>query len=238
MMVMSELKFRELIDKLYSDAKDIILLDTCSLLDIIRVPKRYNLEPLIAGKQIIANCNNNFNVVLPSLITSEWRDNVANVCDETQRELRNINGNMNFMSDVFQNIGLESFNILDITRFDIEIELKKIAEKIIENSLILDINDTDDLEQIKLKALKRVINKVPPSRQGKDSTKDCIVYEECIAIGEALRSIGFNKKMVFISSNTNEYNNDLIKVELQSYQINYTSTLNWGVHEILKDLVT
>lgn len=234
MMEMNEFKFEELVDRLLSDEKDIILLDTCSLLDIIRVPKRYKIDPLIAAKRLLNN--NNLNIVLPSLITGEWSDNVANVCDETQKEIRNISGNINFISEVVQHIGLETFNILDITKYDIEIALMDLAEKIIGNSLILDINDSSNLERIKLKALKRVIDKVPPSRQGKDSTKDCIVYEECLTIGEELKNMGFSKKIIFVSSNTNEYDNDVIKTELKSYNIVYTSTLNWGVHEILKDI--
>ncbi|MGD6777716.1 PIN domain-containing protein [Sutcliffiella horikoshii] len=231
---MNEYKFGELIDSLYSDSKGIILLDTCSLLDIIRVPKRQNINILIAGNQIIENTNHNFNVVLPSLIPSEWKDNVANVCDETQKELKKINSNMSFISTVFQSIGLESFNIFDVTQHDIEIRLKQLAETIIQNSWVLDSKDSE-VEKIGLKALKRVIDKIPPSKQGKDSTKDCIVYEECLTIGESLRNIGFDKKIIFISSNTSEYDNDFIKNELQSHQINYASSLNWGVHEILKD---
>lgn len=55
------------------------------------------------------------------------------------------------------------------------------------------------------KAFVRVNAGVAPAKRGKESSKDCLVYETYLEAVSALRAAGVKAPIVFLSSNTNEY---------------------------------
>jgi hypothetical protein len=71
---------------------------------------------------------------------------------------------------------------------------------------------TDVLE----KAIARMNGNIAPARRGKDSSKDCIVFETYLKFANMLRAAGLNAPIVFLSSNTREYLTDsnVLKIEI------------------------
>jgi hypothetical protein len=55
------------------------------------------------------------------------------------------------------------------------------------------------------KVLHRVVNAIAPSRKGKENAKDCYVIETYLEVANQLRKAGFNGKLVFGSSNKDDY---------------------------------
>jgi hypothetical protein len=55
------------------------------------------------------------------------------------------------------------------------------------------------------KAFQRVNANIAPAAQGKESSKDCLVFETYLEIWTALRAMGLAAPIVFLSSNTREY---------------------------------
>jgi len=55
------------------------------------------------------------------------------------------------------------------------------------------------------KAFARMNAGVAPARRGKDSSKDCLIYETYLEAVAALRGAGVAAPIVFLSSNTEEY---------------------------------
>jgi hypothetical protein len=53
--------------------------------------------------------------------------------------------------------------------------------------------------------MRRVVQAHAPSRKGKESAKDCLVVESYLEVAGELRSAGFIGRIVFASSNTDEY---------------------------------
>ena len=81
---------------------------------------------------------------------------------------------------------------------------------------------------------------IRPARSGRNNAKDCVIYEEVLHIAELLRSAKFDKRIVFASSNTQEYCDDnkspcqSIEAELDENNVIFTSSLNWAESEAKK----
>jgi hypothetical protein len=227
-MSMSKFDFDALIDKLYSEQKNILILDTCTLLDIVRVPIRQKIAVLDSAIEIKESIKNgNFNIVIPSLVPDEWRDNISNVCQEVNTIIRNIHKDLLFLTEVNEKLNLDKSDVPNLSNLNVELYLRDISNEILSNGLILAFN-----EKFRLLATERVIKNIPPSVKGKDSLKDCIIFEEVLAISEALKSKGFQKKIVFASSNTKEFDKGHIIKECESKGVVYVNSLNWGLNEV------
>jgi hypothetical protein len=225
---MQELNMDALISKLKADNVNVLILDTCCLLDIIRVPDRENLDVIESAYQLLEKKSlNKLNVVLPSLIRDEWNENVSNVCDYSSNIIKKNQKKIKVFKEIAEKLHIRTLQLQDFSLFGIEIKLKDLSSKVIDISLVLG----EDIAY-RTKAIERVVKVIPPSAKGKDSTKDCIIYEEALAIGEKLRLEGFTGKIVFASSNTNEYNKEFIADELNSRGMIYAMNLNFGVHEV------
>jgi beta-phosphoglucomutase-like phosphatase (HAD superfamily) len=59
--------------------------------------------------------------------------------------------------------------------------------------------------QIASRALGRLNQARTPARKGKDSMKDCVVIESYLDLVTALRNAGLSSRIVFVSSNTEDY---------------------------------
>ncbi|MBB3917712.1 hypothetical protein GGQ65_005031 [Rhizobium fabae] len=55
------------------------------------------------------------------------------------------------------------------------------------------------------RAFARMRGNRAPARRGKDSSKDCLIFETYLGAGRALREAGMTAPIVFLSSNTSEY---------------------------------
>ncbi|MDQ0246519.1 hypothetical protein J2S09_004123 [Bacillus fengqiuensis] len=224
---MNLLTLNSLISKLNRENKNVLILDTCCLLDIVRVPIRETIQPLQAALKIVNGINsNNFNIVLPSYIPMEWTDNISNVCDEVNKSIEKNQSKLTYLNGIV--IELQSpVTIPDFKSIGIETQLRSISKKVLDLGLTL-----QEDPEYHLKGFYRSASKRPPARKGKESLKDCVVFEETLAIGNNLRQLGFDKKVVFASSNTQEFDNEDIRAELGTYNIQYVNSLQWGLHEV------
>lgn len=227
---------RNTLEDLLDENKNIIILDTCILLDIVRVPLRNQISVFDSAINMLDeldNNTNNFNVVIPSLIEEEWFNNIDNVCDEVKINVKKGYEDLKTAKKIIEEFNLkDQLLIPNLQNYKIELLLKDISKK------ILNYGYTFETEKdIIMQAYERVRKSIPPSKPGKDSTKDCTIYEETLQIGKVMRRKGFNKKIVFASSNTNEYYKSrnlipLIDQELNEYNIDFVSTLNWGYSKV------
>ena len=94
--------------------------------------------------------------------------------------------------------------------------------------------DTTVLE----KAIARMNGNIAPARRGKDSSKDCIVFETYLSCAGMLRTEGLAAPIVFLSSNTSEYLTDskVLKVEIANdfapLKIDYASNMAMAKHQL------
>src|SRR3546814_3083156 len=78
---------------------------------------------------------------------------------------------------------------------------------------------------VKGRAFDRVLLKLPPSKQGKNSAEDCVIFETYLDVVGALRASGLQAAVVFLSSNKAEYQAPEISVELARLGTTYVPNM-------------
>ncbi|MEK4107021.1 PIN domain-containing protein [Paenibacillus sp. FSL R10-2791] len=217
-------KLDDLVDMIMGKEKSILFLDTCCVLDIIRVFIRGHVPNLHAAVEIIEAAIPEYYIVFPSLINKEYRDNIDLVIHEVKKQIKKSHEFSKAFFEVIDFMKLQKVVIPSFESYKIEELLLTISDNILQKGFML-INE--DLYAANV--LGRVVHNIPPSKQGKDSTKDCMIFEEILGLGDKLRSRGFDKSIVFASSNTQEYENESILSELNSRSIQYATSLHHGL---------
>ncbi len=236
---MKSLSYNRLVERLIEDDKNVLFLDTCCLLDIVRCLTRGNM-PVFESALNISNAiegdDLSFSIVLPSLVPEEWKDNIDTVVLEAERFIEEQFRALKNIKEVLAK--LNSDVVLNFGAFDkiqIEQKLRAISQRIMNSSYVCEKDNSVDAL-----VLSRVIDTRPPARKGKDSTKDCIIYEEVLHVSSRLKESGFRKRIIFASSNTKEYCDEnislhpIIKEELNERGIKFVSSLNWAESEAKK----
>lgn len=230
---MNKLSVISLVEKLIEEEKNILILDTCCILDVIRCIQRENLSVLKTTIDIINlfdKKKNKFLIVLPSLIDSEWSDNYMTVSSETKSFIEKCDTTHKNLIQSFEMVFPTQLNSICFSQYKFEKILSDFSEKLLALSFSI-----ESIEECKVNAINRVVQHIAPAAQGKDSTKDCIIFEETLFLGNLLRSSGFTKKIVFASSNTKEYFHDrkpinLIEIESKKSNIEIANSLNHGFY--------
>lgn len=229
------LSYDQLVETLIKDDKNVLILDTCCLLDIIRCLPREKMDVFDSALNIsnaIKEGTLNFSIVLPSSVPKEWNDNIGNVAQETEKFINKQFNSLRDIGKIVVEISPDmAFAFGAFNKLQIEQELGAISRRIMDSGYTCETKD-----EIELRAVKRVRNSIPPSSKGKDSTIDCIIYEEVLHISKLLRNVDFDKKIIFASSNTKEYYIDdslhpSIKEELDERKVEFVASLNWAESE-------
>ena len=225
----------KIVKEIISKDKNILILDTCCLLDVIRCIPRNNFDVLESAFKIVQGFNgktSDFIIILPSLVQNEWRENLEKVKLETEKFIRNHDKNNGIL---FRTLGLFLGDLALTVRFsenELEKKLANLSEEIILNSYCL-----ESIEECKINAANRVIGNISPAERGKDSTKDCIIFEEILYISDLLRKDRYLKKIIFATSNTKEYFldkslKDQIKKDIEKYDIEIVKSLSHGYNKV------
>ena len=118
-------------------------------------------------------------------------------------------------------------NFIKLGKLDISQELPKLVMNIDALAICIKSDQASNLA-----AIDRVAKNLPPSKKGQQS-KDCLIIEHIYSLSRRLRSDGFQGKMVFVSSNTNDYCHQgilhpEIKNEFDQLDIEFTTNLTWA----------
>ncbi len=214
----------------------VLFIDTCAILDILRVPMRQNINfsHLEGAKEIVdKQKQSKISTVITTTIETEYNEHLHNTEIELARHISDLASNNERLINSIESIGLSyEFNVKNIYKTELPTKLKEMAEEIIANSYIIEKDD----ECIK-KAFARVETYAAPSRRGKSESKDCVIIEHFLKIASELRQLGFQKKFVFITSNSSDYGkvsklNPPLDTEFQNLLIAYCNTFKWAISQI------
>lgn len=200
---MDRLNIEELSNLLLENNKDILILDTCCILDIVRCIQRDNLSILKTADDLIKKYElneNQFEILLPSIIEHEWSNNINEVKADTKKYIKSTTESYKSIVNCVKMLHATEFEYTDFQSYDVENLLESCSKKIIDFSFSL-----KTIEECKIKAYERAAKNIPPSKKGKNSIIDCTIFEEIIYISTLLREKGFAKRIIFASSNTKEY---------------------------------
>jgi len=181
----------------------IVLPDTCILLDILRSPRRESTDTRsVEAARAIAEAvkvAGRVGSVVASQVQVELGNNRGNVLQDAKDGLRKLQAELQRIDGWSIALGVNgqadvSHGMSAIT------QCEPILDDWAAHSLIAPT--TDALTGL---AYQRMMRRVTPARQGKDSFKDCLVVETYLAVSGELRAKGYNGIIVFASSNTAEF---------------------------------
>ena len=232
------LTLSEIKSKVLEHPVPILFPDTCSLLDLIRIPfrekdSRQAVRQLQAAQIIHENiAQKNVWVILPSLIKNEWHDNEPSTSEELGNHLTKIDRLNSIVIDI-----LEFFNnplpcTMKFADKNIEQMLRDISKSLLDKSIA--IQSDPECEK---KAYSRVIGNKPPATKG-GQLKDCTIIEHIFELTKLLDLEEFEKPRVFLSSNTNDYciNRTILKPELatefESCKLSFSNSWEWANNQL------
>jgi hypothetical protein len=194
-----------LVNRILTQPAPVLFLDTCALLDIIKVPFRKVSVNLIGATNdiFLKASTNHLWIVTLDLVEKEWQDNVGNVSIELDKHLQELHDNLVKFSDTLDKIETNAqFYQTDLRRFDIVQKLYSLSEKLLKSSVIMENDDN-----CKIKAMDRVSIDAAPagSKHGKNEAKDCMIIEHYLCLCRKLRNNTFAEKCLFVSSNTQDF---------------------------------
>lgn len=132
-------------------------------------------------------------------VATEFSDHDQRVQDEASLKLKKTREQLERINDIAAVFG--AIRNVNLSHLDDHV---KRARCIVERWLV-QLQTVKPGPQVPGKAFARLNSKRAPARQGKESSKDCLVYETILEKVSALRALNTISPMVFVSSNINDY---------------------------------
>lgn len=189
--------------KVVSLRAPVLMLDTCVLLDVVRDITRqdvqlHNVKAAMAMLQA-SESGSDLVVLMATQVSTELRDNLPDVEMGAETSLEKFLAQAQRVDQVAAEFGAVG-----------KMATSHLADHVARARSTMDRWERAALpvtpsQGVPAKAIHRVVNAIAPSRKGKDSTKDCLIVETYLEAAAQLRSASFTGKIVFGSSNTDDY---------------------------------
>jgi hypothetical protein len=215
----------------------VLFLDTCSILDVIRAPARNLANCVEAATELLAlatvspaQCS----LIVGSFVPTEWSDHEQEVLDLLNGHLQRMEDQARHFHGLCTHLGIPlAFGQPQYGASGLVPRLHDLSRQILRASIALDSHD-DTMSR----AYNRVaITRRRPCRRGGE-LKDCTIFEECLEVCRQLHGGGFTRKMVFCSSNTDDYcapgvtPHPDVANDCGAVGLVFTTSLPWAVHEL------
>ena len=213
----------------------VLFLDTCALLDIIRLPSRArsarDSETLLAAAISILDRakGDQLSLVIPPLVTSELEKNLSNVEEEARNAVETLKLRYSVIASIQKTAG-DSMAPLAIDANAIVTFLKDLTTELMASGTELGEGD----EPAK-RAWKRAVENTAPSSKG--TVNDCIVYEHTLQLMRVVRDAGHQQALVFLTSNTKDFCDsgaakEPVQAELADINAYLCTTWNWALNQL------
>lgn len=214
----------------------VLLLDTCSIIDLVRVPIRQTRVDLLgAAQKLLARVNANPRqlwTVVNQQVVQEWQDNAFKVAGEvaaamsvTEDAARRL---VAAARDLAPGQRVSTFSLGGL-RLDSLLVAR--SRSLLEGAVAL----TDD-DACLQRALGRMRSGRAPSSKGKPEYKDCHIIEHFLELARRLRSSGFTNSIAFVSSNTEDYGKSPglppLDAEFRAVQLQYVTDIAWAESQL------
>lgn len=181
----------------------VLLVDTCVLLDLIRDLTRKDVQAhnLIAAAALLSAAENgsDLTVIVADQVRTELTDNQHTVEEEARSGLTKFREQVKRINQIAAQFGATT--VIDTTHLADHVA-RTVAVLQRWTHVAMAAPAGPDVER---RAMRRVVQALAPSRKGKESAKNCLVVESYLEVAGELRAAGFIGRIVFASSNTDEY---------------------------------
>jgi len=180
----------------------VLCLDTCSLLDVMRDPTRETAQPhdRLAAFELVEKAEHGgLTCLMADQVALEFHEHDQAVQDEAARNLSKLRKQVqrvDRVAAVYGAVGSARLDHLD----DHVPRARALVARWLAQTLPVTPSPA-----VPGRAFARINARKAPAAQGKDSSKDCLVFETYLEAATELRAQGFAMALVFLSSNTSEY---------------------------------
>ena len=222
-------------DHIVAENLPALFVDTCILLDLVRSIKRkakdcaaqaktLHSAATVAPKQCI--------IVVSHIVKHEWLAREQELLDEASRHLIELEEHSGHFHDACGVLGIApGFGRSNYAGHNLAVSLHDLSRQLLDCGIVIDQDN-----ECSGRAIKRVMDNIPPSQKGREA-KDCTIIEEYLAVVRCLQDAGFQKKRVLCTSNTNDYCEGSklhpeLATEFAPINFRFTSNLGWGLHDV------
>lgn len=212
----------------------VICVDTCSLLDVMRDPTRETINVAHNKAALVLielAAQNKIICIMAEQVDFEFNDLIQDIETEATVKLKKFRKqaeHINKLSEVYGSPG--------------RIDLSHLDNHVSNSRSKLDrwhtgLHKISPSSDVYVKASARVNAGRAPSKRGKESSKDCLIYETYLYACAELRNAGLTTPIVFLSSNTTEYLiggklNPHIHAELEKLSVDYAQNAGLALYQI------
>ena len=201
----------------------VILIDTCTFLDLFRVdetPTKLPFQPSVPHQEIRAAADlldlltalpNAAHLIVPELIPREYADHANTIQTKFGEWTEAHDRNQDWLIEASLCVTLALPVPYSVHPHGLAAMLRTLADNLLAKARVLD-RDQPCLER----AVHRLINKVRPSHR--KEMKDSMNVEQCLELSRRLQNVGFPRSRVWVSSNTNDFaqpSSSLVHTDLQ-----------------------
>lgn len=223
----------EVCRKILENPKPLVFIDTCTILDAIRVLHRDSIPDSYTehALKLIERCSQGDVWLLTAeSVPNEYADNVDTVVDEAEKAISKIHRSVQALARFHSLTTKQAIPSQDFTLFKWQAIARDIADKLLSSCISIKRED-----EFVLKAATRVTGYIAPAQRGKAEYKDCEIVECFFAIAAKLRDQGYSNKIIFVTSNTKDYGSIgklhvPLDAQFQAVNADYTNTLNHAIH--------
>jgi hypothetical protein len=181
----------------------VLCFDTCTVLDLMRDPTRDSVRAheRQAAIELLAAIETGTDLIalMADQVGFEFRENVKAVEDEASKSLKKLRDQLTRIDSVAAVYG--SNGQVNLSHLDDHMTR---ARRVVDRWITAATSAAQEAD-IASRALLRLNQVRTPAKRGKDSMKDCVVIETYLDTVSKLRTAGLASKIVFVSSNTNDY---------------------------------
>jgi len=189
--------------KVVSLRAPVLMLDTCVLLDVIRDITRpdvhlHNVKAAMAMLQA-SESGKDLVVLMAEQVSTELRENLPNVEKGAKTSLEMFRTQAIRVDQVAAEFGAVGTMATSHLADHVARARKTMARW--ERVSLPAVPSSS----VPARAIHRVVDAIAPSRKGKDSTRDCLIFETYLEAAAQIRAASFTGKIVFGSSNVDDY---------------------------------
>jgi hypothetical protein len=207
----------------------VLCIDTCSILDIMRDPTRDTARPIDrqAAIDLVAAAESGQLVCLAAeQVLIEFADHDQNIQDEAKRNINKLIEQVERLNKISAVYGVTTTT--NMLHLDDHVSRSRslVGRWLAQLDKIIPGPSTHTRAFARMNACRA------PARRGKESSKDCLVYETYHEAIATLRGAGMVKPIVFLSSNTQDYRAGGSKIkpeidsELTALNVAYAPTMS------------
>ena len=175
----------------------VVFFDTCAILDVARAPTRAQPDTVTAAEALVALVGQTppkVHLLVADIVATEWTDNIRSACDELTRAVSVFE----HLTQVIVATGIVTHPTVSpaLAGLSPDLEARSLALLTACRAINRDVGAANA-------ALDRVVAKRRPSH--KKEVKDSYILEHCLAVARELGGATFQKRMLFVSSNTKDF---------------------------------